>query len=97
MEMERRREKGFCCGAGGGHMWIEESRGERVNHVRTRQFLETGADTVAVSCPFCLQMFEEGIDSTDTVGQSKAKDLLEILEESLGPEGLTAPPAGPNR
>ena len=97
VEMERRREKGFCCGAGGGHMWIEESRGERVNHVRTRQFLETGADTVAVSCPFCLQMFEEGIGSTDAGGGTRAKDLLEILDESLGPEGLPAPPTGPTR
>ena len=60
VEMERRRERGFCCGAGGGHMWMEESRGRRVNHVRTEQILETGADTVGVSCPFCLQMFVEG-------------------------------------
>ena len=54
VEMSPRcRERGFCCGAGGGHMWIEESQGERINHVRTDHFLETGADTVAVSCPFC--------------------------------------------
>ena len=82
VEMERRRERGFCCGAGGGHMWMEESRGPRVNHVRTQQFLETGADTVGVSCPFCLQMFEEGIESKGD-GQ-RTRDLLEILEESLG-------------
>jgi Fe-S oxidoreductase len=50
--------------------------------VRTEQFLETGADTVGVSCPFCLQMFEEGIESTADGGQ-KARDLLEILAESL--------------
>ena len=82
VEMERRRERGFCCGAGGGHMWMEESRGPRVNHVRTQQFLETGADTVGVSCPFCLQMFEEGLESKGD-GQ-RARDLLEILAESLG-------------
>ena len=82
VEMERSRERGFCCGAGGGHMWLEESRGPRVNHARTEQFLETGADTVGVSCPFCLQMFVEGIDSVADDGQ-QARDLLEILDESL--------------
>ena len=85
VEMERRRERGFCCGAGGGHMWVEESRGPRVNHARTEQFLETGADTVGVSCPFCLQMFEEGIGSVSDGGQ-QARDLLEILDESLQKE-----------
>ncbi len=86
VEMERRRERGFCCGAGGGHMWIEESRGRRVNHVRTEHFLDTEASTVAVSCPFCLQMFEEGIGSMELQGEKRAKDLLEILDESLGDE-----------
>ncbi len=86
VEMERRRERGFCCGAGGGHMWVEESRGRRVNHVRTDQFLETKADTVGVSCPFCLQMFEEGIGSSTNgeAGSKRVRDLLEILDESLG-------------
>ena len=86
VEMERCRERAFCCGAGGGHMWLEESRGERVNHVRTEQFLETEADTVGVSCPFCLQMFVEGIGSKEIQGEKRARDLLEILDESLGEE-----------
>ena len=85
VEMERSRESAFCCGAGGGHMWLEESRGRRVNHIRTEQFMETGADTVAVSCPFCLQMFEEGISSTASGSSARARDLIEILDESLGP------------
>jgi Fe-S oxidoreductase len=84
VEMERRRERGFCCGAGGGHMWLEESQGRRVNHVRTEQFLETEAQTLGVSCPFCLQMFEEGIQSKDLRDSKQAKDLLELLNESLG-------------
>lgn len=66
-------------------MWVEESRGQRVNHVRTEQFLETPADTIGVSCPYCLQMFEEGISAEQLENQKKAKDLLEILDESLGP------------
>ena len=83
VEMERNKQRGFCCGAGGGHIWIEESRGPRVNHIRTDHFLDTGADTVGVSCPFCLQMFVEGIDAKGLQGQKRAKDLLEILDESL--------------
>ena len=80
VEMERRRERGFCCGAGGGHMWMEESRGSRVNHMRTDQALQTGADTVGVSCPFCLQMFEEGVQSAGVDDRKQVKDLLEILD-----------------
>jgi Fe-S oxidoreductase len=87
VEMERRRERAFCCGAGGGHMWMDESRGRKVNHVRTEQFLETEADTVGVSCPFCLQMFEEGIGSLESAKGKRAKDLLELLDESLGTDG----------
>ena len=77
------RERGFCCGAGGGHMWIEESQGERINHVRTDHFLETEADVVAVSCPFCLQMMTEGIQAKGKDGEKQAKDVLELLAESL--------------
>ena len=91
VEMERRREQGFCCGAGGGHMWMEESRGRRVNHMRTEQALETGADTVGVSCPFCLQMFEEGIQSAGVDDRKKVKDLLELLDESLAGEPSNDP------
>ncbi len=85
VEMSPRcRERGFCCGAGGGHMWIEESQGERINHVRTDHFLETGADTVGVSCPFCLQMMTEGIQSKGQSDTKEARDVLEILADSIG-------------
>jgi Fe-S oxidoreductase len=88
VEMEPRcRERGFCCGAGGGHMWMEESRGTRINHMRTDHFLETGADTVAVSCPFCLQMLEEGVEAKGLASEKKVKDVLELLAESLEGEG----------
>ncbi len=82
LEMNKNREKGFCCGAGGGHAWLEENRGTRTNHMRTDQFLETGADTVAVSCPFCLQMFDEGLSSRDGSKKRKAVDLIELVDES---------------
>ena len=84
VEMSPRcRERGFCCGAGGGHMWIEESQGERINHARTDHFLETGAATVGVSCPFCLQMMTEGIQSKGQSETKQARDVLEILADSL--------------
>ncbi len=83
IEMSRCRENGFCCGAGGGQMWMDNKRGEKVNHLRTSQFLETNATTVAVSCPFCLQMFEEGIEAKGLKEKKKAVDLIELLNESM--------------
>ena len=83
IEMSRCRENGFCCGAGGGQMWMDNKRGEKVNHLRTSQFLETNATTVAVSCPFCLQMFEEGIEAMGLKEEKKAVDLIELLHDSM--------------
>ena len=80
-EMSQCRSRGFCCGAGGGRMWMEES-GTRVNHSRTDHFLETDSDTVAVSCPFCLQMFEEGISAKGQQETKRAKDLIELVDEA---------------
>ena len=80
-EMSQCRSRGFCCGAGGGRMWMEES-GERVNHIRTDHFLETDTDTVAVSCPFCLQMFEEGISAKGQQETKRARDLIEIVDDA---------------
>ncbi len=80
-EMSQCRSRGFCCGAGGGRMWMEEGD-VRVNHIRTDHFLETDTDTVAVSCPFCLQMFEEGISAKGQQDAKQAKDLIEIVDEA---------------
>ncbi len=91
VEMERRRESGFCCGAGGGRMWMEETRGRRVNHVRAEEAQATGADTVAVSCPFCLQMFVEGAGSIEGADAPQPRDLIEILDESLGGQDAISP------
>ena len=80
-EMEPNKQRALCCGAGGGHAWIEETKGKRVNHLRTKQFLQTKSDVLGVSCPFCMQMFNEGISSLDN-NASKVKDLIEIVEEN---------------
>ena len=96
VEMKSCKTNGLCCGAGGGHAWLEENQGTRINHMRTDQFLETGADTVAVSCPFCLQMFDEGLSSRDESKKRKAVDLIELIDQStsvpqekLGKDGPT--------
>ncbi len=81
VEMEQNQERSFCCGAGGGQMWIE-AEGERVNHLRTDQFLDTNAETIAVSCPFCIQMYDEGITAKGAEDDRKAVDLISILDQA---------------
>jgi Fe-S oxidoreductase/nitrate reductase gamma subunit len=83
-EMERSRNTGFCCGGGGGHMWIEEQPGTtKINHRRIEDVLKTGAQTVVTACPYCLQMFEEGIEHKDIKDSLKARDLIEIVEAAM--------------
>jgi Fe-S oxidoreductase len=83
-EMERSRKTTFCCGGGGGHMWIEEQPGTtKINHIRIEEVIETGAETVVTSCPYCLQMLEEGIEHKGKKDTLQAKDLIEVVEASM--------------
>jgi Fe-S oxidoreductase/nitrate reductase gamma subunit len=83
VEMNRNRERNFCCGAGGGHMWLEEQKvGERINVMRTTQAIETKANIVATACPYCLQMFQDGIKTRAVEETLKVMDIAEILAES---------------
>jgi Fe-S oxidoreductase len=89
-EMEKSGKNTFCCGAGGGRMWMEETRGTRINAERTRQALETGAETVATSCPFCMVMMKDGLADAASSGamangEVSALDISELLAESLAP------------
>jgi Fe-S oxidoreductase len=78
-EMDKRGKSTFCCGAGGGRMWMEETRGTRINAERARQVVETGAATVATSCPFCMVMLSDGLAAADG-GQAVATlDVSEVL------------------
>jgi Fe-S oxidoreductase len=83
-EMERSKNTTFCCGGGGGHMWIEEQHGTtKINHVRMDEVIKTGVDTVVTSCPYCLQMLEEGIEQKGVKDSLKAKDLIEVVEAAM--------------
>ena len=78
-EMEKSGKQTFCCGAGGGRMWMEEDRGTRINAERTRQILETGADVVATSCPFCMVMLSDGLAAADGGAGVASMDISEVL------------------
>jgi Fe-S oxidoreductase len=84
-EMDNRGRNTFCCGAGGGRMWMEETRGTRINEARTAQALATGAETVATECPYCMTMMKDGLEAAQsgTGGTVRAIDIAELLAESL--------------
>jgi Fe-S oxidoreductase len=79
-EMSQHRERSFCCGAGGGLMWAEQSNGRRINDERAGQALKTEAHTLSVACPFCMTMMEDGLKSFETDQQVKVLDIAELLE-----------------
>ena len=87
VEMPRNCEKGLCCGAGGGTMWMDEGGRERVNEVRTQEAIATGADAVATACPFCIQMLEAGVDSLQAGREGADRlavfDVAELLEVAV--------------
>ena len=85
IEMERSREKGLCCGAGGGHFWMDLKigGGERINSIRAAEAAATGASTVATGCPFCMQMMEDGVKLTNNEHKIDVRDLADIIVERL--------------
>lgn len=84
VEMERNRTRAFCCGAGGGRMWMEENIGQRINNMRTDQAIATGAGCVAVACPFCLTMVTDGIKDKKKEENVAALDIAEVVWKSMG-------------
>ncbi len=77
------RNKGLCCGAGGAQMFMEEQGEKRVNVKRTLQLLETGAQTIASGCPFCMTMLTDGLKANDKEESIQQKDIAELLAESV--------------
>ncbi len=82
-EMEHRYEKSFCCGAGGGRMWMEESTGKRINAARVEEALKKDPGTICVCCPYCLTMFEDGLKAKKADDRVQVLDLAEIVSGAL--------------
>ena len=79
--------RSFCCGGGGGHMWMEEEPSKRVNERRVEQIIEAKVDLIATACPYCLIMFEDGVKAKGAEESLRAKDLSELVAEVLGKDG----------
>ncbi len=82
-EMARSRTNGFCCGAGGGRMWLEESHGKRINVMRTEQALTTNAQVICCNCPYCLTMLEDGLKDKEAEEKVKVLDLAEMIAGTM--------------
>ncbi len=82
-EMERSGETSFCCGAGGGRMWMEELIGKRIYIERTQEALKAAPQTIAVACPYCMTMFEDGVKDEKASDRTKVKDVAEIVAAAM--------------
>ncbi len=91
VEMPRNGTRGMCCGAGGARMWMEETTGKKVNVERTQEAIATGAERIAVACPFCYVMMDDGVKGEGRDEDVKVQDIAEVLLESL--ERAAASPA----
>ena len=83
VEMERSKQASFCCGAGGGRIFMEEHVGTRVNVARTEQAVATGATTIAVGCPFCMTMMTDGTKAKELDEKIKVRDIAELVADQL--------------
>jgi Fe-S oxidoreductase/nitrate reductase gamma subunit len=83
VEMERSGVRSFCCGAGGGRMWMEEKIGTRINQIRTEQAVQTKAESVATACPYCLTMLGDGIKEKGLEESMTSFDLSELVEKAM--------------
>ena len=84
VEMSKKGENSFCCGGGGGQMWMETDPNTRINHRRLNDAIETGADVVATACPYCLSMFDDAIRSKGLGDQIQVMDIAEVMVNQLG-------------
>ena len=100
-EMPRNSEKSFCCGAGGARMWMEETIGERINVDRTKEAVATGADQIAVGCPFCRTMLDDGLTAEQADGNAREEvevlDVAQMLLASVKGEAPKAKAATPQQ
>lgn len=82
-EMTRNRQNSFCCGAGGGRMWMEENLGTRINLARVEEALQEDPKTVCTSCPYCLTMFEDGLKDEKADDRVQVKDIAEVVAAGI--------------
>ena len=94
VEMPRNGTRGMCCGAGGARMWMEESTGKKVNTERSQEAIATGATRIAVACPFCYVMLDDGVKGEGKDEEVRVQDIAEILWEAIEGEGERAAPTG---
>ncbi len=83
IEMHRCKEKGFCCGAGGARMWLEETIGKRINLERMDEALTTGADVVSTACPYCMIMLDDAVKTRGREEEVVVMDVAQIVEQSM--------------
>ncbi|MFC1839455.1 (Fe-S)-binding protein [Thermodesulfobacteriota bacterium] len=82
-ELERSRENGFCCGAGGGGMWLHETFGKRINAIRSEEITAKDVDVVCTACPYCHTMINDGVNSLELDHPPQVLDIIEVVEKSL--------------
>src|SRR2546421_11702628 len=83
VETPRNGTRGLCCGAGGARMWMEENIGKKVNAERSEEAVATGASRIAVACPFCYVMMDDGVKGQGKDEEVKVQDIAEILVEAM--------------
>jgi Fe-S oxidoreductase/nitrate reductase gamma subunit len=82
-ELQRNRESAFCCGGGGGKMWLHDSVGRHINQLRAEEISQSGVDLVATACPYCVTMLEDGINSLELEKQPKVLDVVEVVARAM--------------
>jgi len=82
-EMERSYARSFCCGGGGGRMWMEEHLGKRINEMRVDQALALKPNVIATACPYCLTMLEDGLKARGKEDSVRVYDIAELLEKAM--------------
>ncbi len=89
VELPRRLSRSFCCGGGGGHMWMEEEPDKRVSARRVQEIIDAKVDMVVTACPYCLVMFEDAIKAKGVEETLKAADLSELVAKAIASETAT--------